>query len=379
MATSVFIAALALLHAAPAGILAYVSGTEQQDQQIHLLDLGTGESRAVGAGSHDNAPAWSPDGTRIAYHSKTDDGLVIRVVTADGSEDQVLAHETGWNHDPQWSSDGCGRAVCETGICGRYLLYTSASGDGLASRAMVHDTQTGTETAWAGGREGMMRPVWLPTLALTTALRADQMLFPGVDTRMLLQELEATGGLLAIGITENTGARSTEVFLVTAPQAAPLLLWLPTMRQQSLRYEEWNIIPDRRGRRLAYESNDGGNREIYVLHRRGFTNVSNHRAADWNPAWSPDGNWLAFQSFREGRSGIYRVFPDTALVQEIDASPEYNAWAPVWSPDSKWVAYVSDASGDPELYVARAQGEDRRRLTRHPGIDDAPAWRPEVK
>ena len=224
-----------------------------------------------------------------------------------------------------------------------------------------------------------MRPVWLPTLALTTALRADQMLFPGVDTRMLLQELEATGGLLAIGITENTGARSTEVFLVTETQAAPLLLLLPTMRQQSLRYEEWNIIPDRRGRRLAYESNDGGNREIYVLHRRGFTNVSNHRAADWNPAWSPDGNWLAFQSFREGRSGIYRVFPDTALVQEIDASPEYNAWAPVWSPDSKWVAYVSDASGDPELYVARAQGEDRRRLTRHPGIDDAPAWRPEVK
>ncbi|MBI3117639.1 MAG: PD40 domain-containing protein, partial [Candidatus Hydrogenedentes bacterium] len=366
---------LAALAAAPEGQIAYVSGTEQQDQRVCVLDLATGEGRPVGVGASDGAPAWSPDGARIAYHSKADPGLVIRVVNADGSGDMALPHQYGWNHHPQWSTDGCGRAVCKNKICGRYLLYTAEEGSGLDSRIMVYDTQSQTESPWAGGREGMMRPVWLPTLDLTRAKHLEEITWEGVDTPALMQELESVGGVLAVGVAQAETLLSTEVLLATASQAVPLLRLLT---EESERYVEWAITPDRDAHRIAFESNDGGNREIFVLHKKGLTNVTNHRAADWNPVWGPSGEWLAFESFREGRQGVYRVFPDTALVLKVDASPDYSAWHPVWSPDSQWVLYVNTASGDPELYVTEVQTGDRRRLTNHVGIDDAPAWRPEV-
>ena len=51
-----------------------------------------------------------------------------------------------------------------------------------------------------------------------------------------------------------------------------------------------------------------------------------------------------------------------------------NAYSPSWSPDGSRLAFVSRRSGDEELYVARADGRELRRLTRIPGPDLSPAW-----
>ena len=50
---------------------------------------------------------------------------------------------------------------------------------------------------------------------------------------------------------------------------------------------------------------------------------------------------------------------------------------PAWSPDGNWVAFASDRSGDYEIYVVDRKGERLRRLTHDPACDLAPAWSPD--
>jgi Tol biopolymer transport system component len=116
-----------------------------------------------------------------------------------------------------------------------------------------------------------------------------------------------------------------------------------------------------------------------MLARRGITDVSNHREADWNPVWSRDDKWIAFESFRGGRRGVYRLFPDTARVFPVATAGEYDCWAPAWSPDSDWLAYVSMASGRPQIHLFNIEANEDHPLTNQPGYALAPAWRPKVK
>ena len=116
-----------------------------------------------------------------------------------------------------------------------------------------------------------------------------------------------------------------------------------------LQYAEWHVEPSPDGSGVAFESNDGGDREIFVLTKKGTADVSNHRAADWAPVWSPKGEWLAFESFRDGRRGIYRVFPQTARVLPVAVSNDADNWWPTWSPNGEWLVFVSNRTGDPEL------------------------------
>jgi Tol biopolymer transport system component len=56
-----------------------------------------------------------------------------------------------------------------------------------------------------------------------------------------------------------------------------------------------------------------------------------------------------------------------------------SAYSPAWSPDGNRIAFVSRRSGDEEIYVARANGSGITRLTAHPGPDLSPAWSPDGK
>lgn len=53
----------------------------------------------------DDLPAWSPDGTKIAFRSNRGEAINIWVMNADGSDQRQLTHGTS-DHDPAWSPDG---------------------------------------------------------------------------------------------------------------------------------------------------------------------------------------------------------------------------------------------------------------------------------
>lgn len=348
---------------APEGQIAFVAGAAQAARCACVLDLASNAVRRVGPGAYDGAPRWSPDGGRLAFTSKRGDGMGVYVVSADGAGGRFLNTSRLWNHRPAWSPDG------------KRLVFAASQEMSLAQRLVVYDLAADTETEWGGGREGLLDAVWAPNLNLMRALDPEEKLtWEGLDTGIFLAEAAAEGALVVAGLTGAPGRLSTELYLVTRTQIAPLLVFL---LPPGASYAEWAPRPDPDGERYAFESNDGGDREIFVLGKRGIGDVSNHREADWAPVWSPDGNYLAFESFRRGRRGVYAVYPETARVFVVAAGPDFDCWGPDWSPDEEWLVYVSDREGNPDLYATRRDGSETLRLTDTPEAEYAPAWRPE--
>lgn len=350
-------AVLFIAAASPAGEIAYLSGADSGNLRVQVVRLESRTASPVGPGPSDGAPAWSPDGAWLAFSTKQTDGFGVVLAKPDGSETRTIGHAATWNAFPQWSPDG------------RLLAYES--GDGLARRIVVFDIETGTETVWGGGAEGFMRPVWLPNHKLLYAINADPNVKSGTTA---ISRLGSGPVIVAAGVEKTANGLSTGLFFMTADSAVPFPQ--EALPSASGEYAEWFAAPSPSGLRLAFESNDGGDREIFCYTRERAVDLSNHRTADWNPVWSPDSRWLAFESFRGGRRGVYCVFADTARVAAVAASPEYDAWSPAWSPDGKWIAHVSNRTGDPEIYLSDPAGKDLIRVTDHPGPDYAPVWRP---
>jgi Tol biopolymer transport system component len=84
-------------------------------------------------GAHnDYYPAWSPDGSKIAFVYDGEGNDEIYVMNADGSARTNLSHSPGsWEYEPAWSPDGS-KIVFETNRDGNYELYVmNADGSGL--------------------------------------------------------------------------------------------------------------------------------------------------------------------------------------------------------------------------------------------------------
>ena len=241
----------------------------------------------------------------------------------------------------------------------------------------MYDLESDSESEWGGGQPGLVQAAWLGESQLVAALQAKLEEVGGKEAEMWAGvDPSPTGALLAIGVRPTSGGLSTDIFVVTRDHAIPLPAFaLPSKGN----YVECGLALHPKGKQIAFESNDGGDREIFVLSHKGAFDISNHRSADWNPAWSPDGDWIVFESFRSGRRGLYRVHPDTALVRRVATEPEADCWSATWSPDGDWLAYVSNVDGDPELFVSDPGGGRTRQLTDNAIEDLAPAWRPEVR
>ena len=92
-----------------------------------------------------------------------------------------------------------------------------------------------------------------------------------------------------------------------------------------------------------------------------------------SPAWSPDGNRIAYVSFEKGNSAIYIQNILTGSRQLISSFKGING-APSFSPDGKRLAVSLSKSGNSEIYLHKLGTRDFTRLTNHWGIDTEPVW-----
>ena len=92
-----------------------------------------------------------------------------------------------------------------------------------------------------------------------------------------------------------------------------------------------------------------------------------------SPAWSPDGNRLAYVSFEGGNSAVYIQNISTGGRELVSSFRGINA-SPAFSPDGSRLALTLSRSGNPEIYVMDLGSKALTRLTNHFGIDTSPAW-----
>ena len=95
-----------------------------------------------------------------------------------------------------------------------------------------------------------------------------------------------------------------------------------------------------------------------------------------SPAWSPDGNKLAYVSFEEKRSMVYVQDLWSGERTRVAGYDGLNS-APAWSPDGSRLALTLSKDGNPEIYVLELGALNLRRLTEHTAIDTEPAWSPD--
>jgi len=98
---------------------------------------------------------------------------------------------------------------------------------------------------------------------------------------------------------------------------------------------------------------------------------------DITPALSPDGNWLAFSSRRNGYWDLYLLGLVGGGILRLTDTPEFDA-APSWSPDGAFIAFESYVNGNLEIFLRSVTdpGQDPLQLTQNPAVDSSPAWSP---
>jgi len=285
----------------PHGAISFVrgtilAGTPIPDAEIYLMEPdGSGVRRLTDAAAEGKVaaePAWSPDGTRIAFVLSTPEHLGayagdgdLYVMSADGTGMTKLTNGLRDAH-PAWSPDGT--RIVFVRDQGNSLVVMNADGSGATEIRPYGEVFPPYQ--W---------PAWSPD-GTRIAFQASPS--AGVDTN----------GVYVTDIDGNGTAKVTP--------------------GSSDGYPAWS--PD--GTTLAYAGSDG----IY-LHdmqsgtdrRLTFCGKPENCGFDFEPSWAPDGSRIVFARQDYGGSSVqtFVVKADGTGVQQLTSGPEWNA-EPVWQP-----------------------------------------------
>ncbi|MCY3722019.1 MAG: hypothetical protein OXG97_07340, partial [Candidatus Poribacteria bacterium] len=119
-------------------------------------------------------------------------------------------------------------------------------------------------------------------------------------------------------------------------------------------YRSWAQAPETP--KIAFTSSREGNRDIYLMNPDGTQQVkiTNHRAIDGMPVWSPTGEQILFASDRNKQKlhwDIYLMDADGGNVRAVFAKSADRS-QPMWSPDGKQIAYRRREPSGSFIYIA---------------------------
>jgi Tol biopolymer transport system component len=137
-------------------------------------------------------------------------------------------------------------------------------------------------------------------------------------------------------------------------------------RRILLDLEDINEISfDPTGKRLAVIGMKGSSRDLYVYDLAGkkLTRITQSPFNKTSPAWSPDGEWIAYSEETEGASRIVIIRPDGTTPRILVEDDGENK-SPSWSPDSKKIAYAgSYHDKTPNLCMVDVETDEAARYT----------------
>ena len=95
--------------------------------------------------------------------------------------------------------------------------------------------------------------------------------------------------------------------------------------------------------------NEEGLGQLFVVGSdgNGLRQLTNDEAYYESPAWSPNGEWIAFDKGKQGEWGMYLIRPNGSDLTRIGPT-DVNLFAPSWSPDASQMAVVT---GDEDAWI----------------------------
>jgi Tol biopolymer transport system component len=331
------------------------------------------------------SPAFSPDGSLIAYGSRCGDGGIFIM----GASGENVRRVTTFGGDPAWSPDGR-ELVFSTepvaspyGRMGTSELWRVAIGGGEPRRICPDDAIQPNVSPhalriayWALPTGGSQRDIWtIPYKGLAPGEKPVPVTQdPAVDwnpvwssdgkTLYFLSNRDGAMNLWKIPIDEATG----KTLGPAEPERLPAR-------------EVGGLAVSRDGRVIAYVDREvtfsidrftfdaegrlvGKPEEIYE---------SSQEMADFDV--SPDGKMFAFDSRGGAQDDIFVVQADGKGLRQL-TDDAYRDRHPVFSPDGKRLAFHSDRSGRYEIWTVSTDGSNLAQLTKTTGTDTTiePLW-----
>ena len=300
-------------------------------EKLKALDIDSGETETVLSDRFIDYKL-SPDGQRIAYLALSEElderawAAALHVAKADGSDNRILAEGGGLNWF-SWSPDS------------KHLVYNLDPD----SKNYVVDVSGEEPPRYVG--EGTF-PTWAPS---------QRILFGGGETMNALHEYSIRPDGSALADLGEAG---------------------------------WDLFFQPNGQMLAL-GHLGPPRSIELVAIDGSGSLGTLTTGR-SAGWSPDSSKLAVYRDDGERTLVIVDVATRAEVALVSTSYEEDSSLPVcWSPDSQWVAFsaeeVTDLArnerfsdgGDWDLYVARADGSEVRRLVGTPRWEYGCPWTPD--
>ena len=362
--------------------------------EIWTVGRDGGEAHRLVTGQLRNErPVFSPDGSQIAFTGILDRNADVYVVPATGGEPRRLTYFQGWDLPVGWTPDGKRVLFQSMRATPRDLpkLFTVSTDGGFPEELPL---PSGTDAAyspdgsrlayvpfnqwqpsWRKYRGGQTTPIWLADLAtshVTKVPREDSNdRYPMWAGNSVYFVSDRNGPFTLFGYDEGTKAVRE---LVHNPDGL------------DVRYASAGpgaIVYEQLGEIHLYDIASGAQHKVPVTIsaelpqvRPGFEHVSPDQIL--HAAVSPTGKRVLFEVHGE----ILAAPVDKGDVRNLTRSPGVADRDPAWSPDGKWIAWLSDAGGEYSLYFRAPDGigaEKKVDLGTPGSYFYSPTWSPDSK
>jgi len=353
-----------------------------------------GDARRLTVGGHEHGPAFSPDGTQVAFTGEYDGNQDVYVVPAAGGVPRRLSYHPGADEAVGWTPDGkqvifaSDRAAFANGVV---QLFTVPVGGGFPTQLPLPRATEGSfspdgsriayvpimqwQRAWKRYRGGQTKPIWIANLAdsslVATIPRDNSNDFNPMwvgDTLYFLSDRNGPVTLFAYD------TKSKEVKQVVENQG--LDIKSASAGPNAIVYEQFGSLH-------LLETGSGRSRKLDIRVVGDITEVRPHflkiePKRIQSAAMSPSGARAVFAA----RGEILTVPAEKGDIRNLTGTTAAVERDPSWSPDGKSIAYLSDASGEYALYVRDQSGLGEARridLGNPPSFYYSPTWSPDSK
>jgi Tol biopolymer transport system component len=324
----------------PDGSTIAFARSNETERGIFTMSVLGGPERKLDAFSSDlygsaYSLSWSADGRQLIYEAKRD----LRLLTVETGEMRTIERpqQCKWAFLPVFSPDGKWIGLLCRTTSGAFDLYRiSPKGERaknlhtFSQRIILADSGGLLEVDVNGGQPRRL------SFAQTAVSQVDQIASRG--NRIVYVQVQDNVNIWRIDL-KSESVRSL-LALTSRQQKAP------------------TISPD--GKRIAFESDRSGSKEVWVANLDGSDAVqlSDFHVQTGTPRWSPDGQKIVFDSRASGEAGLYLVDPSTVLPRRIFTNG-ISACVPTWSADGKWIYFTTVSSPEWEhdaIYKVAPEG-----------------------